>query len=77
VVDRGDADFLARFLLATDVERRGLVLADEHGREADRARERLDLLGHLGPNPRRQRLAVHEGRSHGRGAYPTAGMIEP
>ena len=55
-------------LLAPDVERGGLVFADEHGREADRARERLDLVGYLGANPRRQRLAVHEGRSHGRGA---------
>ena len=54
VVDRLDPHLLARLLLAPDVERGGLVLADEHGRQADAASERRHVARHLRPHAARR-----------------------
>ena len=53
VVDRVDADLSARLLLAPDVEGRGLVLADEHGGEADRPSQLADVVARPPPAPGR------------------------
>src|SRR5688572_5604825 len=47
VVDRLDADFATRFLLAANVDGRGGVVTDEHGGEADRRADLLDLARNL------------------------------
>ena len=65
MVDRLDPDLGARLLLAPDVERRGLVLADEHGGEPDRPPQRRHVARHLGAHLRGEGLPVHQGRSHG------------
>ena len=50
-----------------DVDVRGGIVADEHRRQADRPPgSAAHLRGHLGADPRRQRLPVHQRRRHGR-----------
>src|SRR5204863_7729971 len=67
VVDRLDADLLRRLVLASDVESRRRVVADEHRGQADRA-EPAHLLGHLGSHARRERATIHERRHEPRNA---------
>ncbi len=68
VVDRFDPHLLAGLLLSADVERRGLVLANEHGRQADLPPDGFDVAGHLLAHARGESLPVHERDRHGRGA---------
>ena len=62
-----DTGLIRGLVLAADVDVRGGVVADEHGREAEDAAELRDLLGDLLADPRRERPAVHDRRRH-RGA---------
>ena len=52
-------------VLQPDVDVRGGVVADQHGREPD-VTELLDLACDVGADPLRERLAVHERRRHAR-----------
>src|SRR5204863_3406516 len=53
-------------VLASDVDVRGGVIADEDGREPELA-QAADLAGDLFLDPRRERAAVHQRRGHPRG----------
>ena len=59
-----DPDLERRLVLAPDVDVRGRIVADEHGREPDRAREHRHLGRDLRANPGREGLPVHQRRRH-------------
>ena len=64
-IARLDPDLERRLVLQSDVDLRGRVVSDEHGREADRSRKRRHLARDLRADPRRERLPVHQRRRHG------------
>ncbi len=72
---RSHPDVGAGLVLRAEVDARGLVVTDEDRREPrlDAAvDERHHAVGDLGPDLRGDRLAVEDGRGHGRSSYPTA-----
>src|SRR5215216_5072461 len=68
MVERLDAGLGRRALLACDVDRRGGIVADEHGREPRRVvsglQPRGDLVGDLRAHLLRDRLPVDDRRRH-------------
>ena len=69
-----DPDALRGLVLARDVDVRGGVVADEHGREPDVA-ELRDLGGDFLAHLRRERLAVDHVRGHRRQRYDDNGVV--
>ena len=64
VVVRGDSGPASGLVLAPDVDLGGGIVADEDGREPERA-ERPGLLRDLGADPLGEPFPVHDRRSHG------------